>query len=695
MPSTPDRSSASALTAPVPALGRTATPAGDARSGSLTRLRSLAARRPELFGLLGLAALLYLWALGRNGMANEYYAAAVKSMSTSWHAFLFGSFDSGGVMTVDKPPAALWVQALSVRAFGLHSWSMLVPQALMGVATVGLVYDLTRRRFGRIAGSVAGLVLVLTPITVAISRHNNPDALLVLSITAALWFLVRGLEDGRTRWIVLSGVCVGLGFEAKMAAALLVVPAIAAAWLWVAPRGHVAALRQLVAGGGAMVLVGGAWPVLMALTPAADRPWISGTSDNSIWSLIAGYNGIGRLSGQAGGPQAFGGGGGGGGSLFGGAPGPLRLVEASLGGQAGWLIGFAIVAIGAGLAASRLRRGDPATGWIIGVGGAFATTAIAFSFASGIFHPYYVSALAPFTAALVGAGAALALTGGRFGRIAGPLALLGGVLTVVAVAHNVAGAPSWTVVLVLVLALPAAVALALPGTRASLRRIALATGLVALLAAPSAWAVQTLDHPTNGTFPAGGPSAQGGFGGGPGAGGPGGRRGFGGFGGPPPGVARGAVSPGAFGGGAPPAGARPGAAGGLPGRGGGGPGGADSSAQRAAVAYARAHGGGTVATSSQNGTSPQVIAGADIAAIGGFSGRESQVSATWLANAIDAGRIRWVLTDGGGAGAPNDTRVGSTSVMTLAGQVCAKTSVSGLYDCAGKAAALRAAANAS
>jgi hypothetical protein len=111
------------------------------------------------------------------------------------------------------------------------------------------------------------------------------------------------------------------------------------------------------------------------------------------------------------------------------------------------------------------------------------------------------------------------------------------------------------------------------------------------------------------------------------------------------------------------------------------------------VAYARAHGGGTVATSSQNGTSPQVIAGADIAAIGGFSGRESQVSATWLADAIDAGRIRWVLTAGGGAGAPNDTRVGSTSVMTLAGQVCAKTSVSGLYDCAGKAAALRSAAN--
>ncbi len=658
-------------------------------------MRAVLAERPELFALMAAAAVLYLWALGRNGMANEYYAAAVKSMSTSWHAFLYGSFDSGGVMTVDKPPLALWAQALSVRVFGYSSWSMLVPQALMGVATVGLVYDLTRRRFGRIAGSVAGLALVLTPITVAIARHNNPDALLVLCVTAALWFLVRGLEDGRTRWIVLAGVCVGLGFEAKMAAALLVVPAIAAAWLWVAPRGRVAALRGLLAGGGAMALVGGAWPLLMALTPAADRPWISGTSDNSIWSLIAGYNGLGRLSGQAGGPQAFGGGGGGGGgSLFGGAPGPLRLVEASLGGQAGWLLGVAVVAIGAVLVASRLRRGDPATGWIIGIGGAFATTAIAFSFAGGIFHPYYVSALAPFTAALVGAGAALALRSGIAGRIAGPLALAAGAVTVLLVAGNVAGAPGWTTAVVLVLALPAAVALALPGMRTSLRRIALATGLVALLAAPSAWAVQTLDHPTNGTFPAGGPSAQGGFGGGPrGGGGPGGGRpGAQGGGGarfaPPAGAGAGA----GFGG--PPPGA---AAAGGPGaggfaRGGGGPGGADSSTQAAAVAYARAHGGGTVATSSQNGTSTQVIAGADVAAIGGFSGRESQVSATWLADAIGGGRIRWVLTDGGGGGAPNDTRVGSSSVMTLVGDVCTTTTQSGLYDCAGKAGALRAAA---
>src|SRR5689334_18091155 len=148
--------------------------------------------RPELSALLALAAVLDLWSLSINGWANEYYSAAVRSMSTSWHAFLYGSFDSAGVMTVDKPPLALWVQALSARVFGFHPLSVLVPQALMGVATVALVYDLVGRRFGRAAGFVGGLVLALTPITVAISRHNNPDALLVLCCTAALWALVRG-----------------------------------------------------------------------------------------------------------------------------------------------------------------------------------------------------------------------------------------------------------------------------------------------------------------------------------------------------------------------------------------------------------------------------------------------------------------------------------------------------------------------
>src|SRR4051812_1311229 len=399
----------------------------------VARLRALSRPRPELVGLLALAAILNVWALGQNGWANDYYSAVVRSMSSSWHNFIYESFDPAGIMTVDKPPLSLWVQALSARVFGFHSLSILVPQALMGMASVALVYDLTRRRFGRAAGAVAGVVLALTPITVAVSRHNNPDALLVLCCVAALWFLVRALEDGRTKWIVWAGVCVGLGFEAKMLVALLVVPGIVAAWLWVAPRGRVAALKQLVAGGAAMVVVGGAWPLLMALTPASDRPWISGTSDNSIWSLIFGYNGLGRLNGQAGGPQAFGGGG-----PFGGASGPFRLLNEALGGQAGWLLGFALVGGLAMAVATRLRRSDARSGWVIAVGGSFLVTAVAFSFAQGIFPPYYVSLLAPFTAALVGAG----VTTMRRSVVA-PLGVAAGVLTELAVLHNAPAGLEW------------------------------------------------------------------------------------------------------------------------------------------------------------------------------------------------------------------------------------------------------------
>src|SRR3954452_179229 len=429
-------------------------------------VRALRVPRVELIGLLALAAVLNLWALDQNGWANQYYSAAVRSMASSWHAFLYGSFDAAGVMTVDKPPLALWVQALSVKVFGFHPLAMLVPEALMGVATVVLVYDLVRRPFGRSAGFVAGLVLALTPIAVAISRHNNPDALLILCCVAALWFLVRGLEDGRTRWLVLAGVAVGLGFEAKMAVALMVVPGMVVAWLWVAPRGRWAAARQLLAGGCAMVVVGGAWSLLMALTPASDRPWISGTSDNSIWSLIWGYNGFGRLDGQAGGPGGMAGGGpggGGAGGAFGDPTGWLRLLDSSMGGQAGWLLGFALVGGVAIVIASRLRRGDARTGWILSVGGAALTSAVAFSTAKRLFHPYYVSFLAPFVAALVG-GALGQLTRGEIGaRVLAPLAVAGGVVTELIVLHNNPGSLEWLPPVLVVAGVAAAAALAALG----------------------------------------------------------------------------------------------------------------------------------------------------------------------------------------------------------------------------------------
>jgi 4-amino-4-deoxy-L-arabinose transferase-like glycosyltransferase len=635
---------------------------GDRRSRSL----ALTTQRPELAALLVLASVLYLWGLSRNGLANEYYSAAVRSMSTSWHAFLYGSFDSAGVMTVDKPPLALWVQALSVRVFGFSSWSMLVPQAMMGVATVALAYDLTRRRFGRIAGFTAGLALTLTPITVAIARHNNPDALLVLCCIAALWAVVRGLEDGRTRWLVLAGVAIGLGFEAKMAAALLVVPALAAAWLWIAPRGRAVAVRQLLAGGAAMTAVGLAWPVLMWLTPAADRPWIAGTSDNSIWSLILGYNGLGRLFGQDGGPGVGGGpGGAGGGGVFGGDPGLLRLLNESLGGQAGWLLGFALVGGLGLLAVTRLRRADPRTGWPIAVGGAFLTIAVAFSSAEGIFHPYYMSQLAPFAAVLVGATVGVMLDRGRAARAIGAAAVVGGAVTELLVLRDNPGQLTWLAPVLAAASVGAAVLLA--GVIAPRVRAAVVAGAIALLLlAPAAWSVETLGHATSGTFPAGGPATAG-FGGGGAMGGPGRGGALGG--------------PGGFAG-----------RGGPPGGGGGSPFGGNDQSLSEAVAYVRSHGGGTIAVSSQTGAAGQVIAsGADVAAIGGFSGRESQVTTAWLADAVARGQIRWVLTDTGTVnGMRNDGRIGSSEVMAAVAQVGTPVSgVAGLYDLQGQADALR------
>jgi 4-amino-4-deoxy-L-arabinose transferase-like glycosyltransferase len=665
-------------------------------SASLPRRRRLAGVRAgallrsrlELWVLLALASVLDVVALDRNGFANTYYSAAVRSMTQSWHAFVYGSFDAAGVMTVDKPPLSLWVQAISARLFGFSSWSLLLPQALMGVATVALVYDLVRRRFGRAAGFAAGLVLALTPITVAMSRHNNPDALLVLCITAATWALVRGLEDGRTRWVVLSGVCIGLGFEAKMAAALIVVPALAAAWLWVAPRGRGAAVRQLLLGGAALAVVGLAWPVLMWLTPAADRPWISGTSDNSIWSLIFGYNGLGRVAGQSGGPGGGvggpGGPGGPGNLTFGGPPGLLRLFNQALGGQASWLLGFALVAGVALLLSTRLRRGDARTGWLIAVGGAFAITAVTFSAAQGIFHPYYTSALAPFTAALTGSGVATLAGRGLAERVLAPLAVAAGIVAEVAILRDNPGELGWVAGLLVVAGAGAIFVLATTLDR-RLRAIAVAVALGALLIAPGTWSAQTLGHAASGTFPAGGPPAAA-LRGGPGGGFGGRGAGFG-----PPGAGfgpRGGFGPGGGqAGGEFPGG---GAGGGFSG---GGPFGGTTQSLSEAVAYVQHHGGGTIAVASQTGAAGELISsGAPVAGIGGFSGRESQVSVAWLADAVQSGKIRWLLTTGGG-GLRFDGRTGADDVMAVAQKVGTKVSgVSGLYDLQGKAAALRAAA---
>jgi 4-amino-4-deoxy-L-arabinose transferase-like glycosyltransferase len=660
-------------------------------------------RFPEVGGLIGLAALLNLWTLGRNGWANTYYSAAVRSMASNWHDFLYASLDRSGVMSVDKPPLSLWVQALSVRVFGFHPLAILVPQALMGIVSVVLVYDLVRRRFGRLGGLVAGLALATTPIAVAMFRDNNPDALLTLCAVAAVWFAVRGIDDGRTRWLVLAGLAAGLGFETKMLVAFVVVPGIAVAWLWVAPRGRLAAVRQLLAGGAAMLGAAAAWPLLLTLTPASERPWISGTSDNGILSLIFSYNGLGRVTGQQGGP-----GGARGGSVFGEGTGPLRLLNTALGGQDGWLLGLAVAGAIAVALTCRARRRDPRMAWLAVVAGAFAVTAVLFSFAGGIFHPYYVVLLAPFTAALVGAGVASVVRVGLTAALAGFVALAAGVVCEFVVLGENTGQLPWLRVVLGIVCGGAAGALFLFRS-ARVRAWAMGVGVAALLIAPTVWSFDTLGYAVAPTFPSGGPvtiaAGPGGFAssfGGAGFGGrfggrsgfnvSNGRRGRGAAAGPgvgsPPGLFGGGgqtAVPGQgvqFGGVQPFGSGFPGA-----GRGFGG-----SSALSAETSYARSHGGGTVAVASQLDAAAAILeTNANMAGIGGFTGQESDPSISWLAGEVASGRVRWVLvtqivTTGVGV------RPGARVAMNAVVQACTPVTAvfASFYDCAGRAEALRA-----
>ena len=249
-------------------------------------------------GLLIATAGFYLYGLSVNGWANSFYSAAVQAGSQSWKAFFYGSSDAANSITVDKPPASLWIMALSVRVFGLSSWAILVPQALMGVASVGVLYATVRRHFGAGAGLLAGAVLATTPVAVLMFRFNNPDALLVLLLTIAAWAAVRATEKGSTRWLVLVGALIGFGFLTKMLQALLIVPGISLAFLVAAPTSLGRRIRSLLIAGVAMIVSAGWWIAIVELVPAAARPYIGGSQTNSILELTLGYNGFGRLTGN-------------------------------------------------------------------------------------------------------------------------------------------------------------------------------------------------------------------------------------------------------------------------------------------------------------------------------------------------------------------------------------------------------------
>ncbi|MFK0246641.1 glycosyltransferase family 39 protein [Amycolatopsis azurea] len=362
--------------------------------------------RPAVFGLLAATALLYFWNLTASGYGNSFYAAAVQSGTQDWKAWLFGSLDAGNVLTVDKPPAALWVTTAFARLFGFSGFTVLAPQALMGVASVGLLYLTVKRTSGPVAGLFAGAALALTPVAALMFKFNNPDALLTLLLIAGAYCTIRAIEKASPRWLAFAGVAIGFGFLTKMMQAFLVLPAFGLAYLIAAPTSLGKRLLHL-AGAVVSVVVSAGWFIaLVDLWPTASRPYIGGSTDDSLLELALGYNGLGRIFGRSGGGDGgvmVGGGSMGGGNVgFGGESGLTRMFGASFGGEVSWLLPAALIGLVAGLWFTRRAAGtDRTRAALIVWGGWMLVTALVFSFMGGIVHPYYAVALAPSIAAVV------------------------------------------------------------------------------------------------------------------------------------------------------------------------------------------------------------------------------------------------------------------------------------------------------
>lgn len=396
--------------------------------------------RGGVIALLVATAVLYIWGLSASGYANSFYSAAAQAGSENWTAWFFGSLDGGNSITVDKPPAAIWLIALSVRLFGLTSWSILVPEALLGVASVGVLYATLRRsllgwrpssgsgtgaggqthplsqRGAHWAALAGAAVFALTPAATLMFRFNNPDALLVFTMLLASYFTVRAAEHASRGWLALAGVAIGFGFLTKMLQAFLVLPALVVAYAVAAPASWRRKVADLLLAFAAMVASAGWYVAAVELTPATLRPYIGGSQNNSLLELIISYNGLGRITGNEVGSV------GGGGSSRWGSIGILRMFEGVSGGMVSWLIPAALVlGIGAlGLANAGRRFDAPvdrtadrvqspsqslAGGLVIWLGWLVVTAGV-FSFMAGIYHDYYTVALAPAIGGAVALGGA-------------------------------------------------------------------------------------------------------------------------------------------------------------------------------------------------------------------------------------------------------------------------------------------------
>ncbi|MET7777253.1 glycosyltransferase family 39 protein [Streptomyces mirabilis] len=631
--------------------------------------------RPALWAILLAATALYAWNI-TSISGNSFYNAAVYSGTKSWKAFFFGALDSGSFITVDKPPFALWVMGLSARAFGFGTWQLALPMVAVGTGSVALLHRMVKRDFGPVAATVAALALALTPITVAINRDTNPDPILVFLMLLGAAGLLKAVRTGRLMPLVWSAVAIGFAFNTKMMQAYVVLPAFFLVHLWAAHGSLGRRIRHLAVATVALVVSSAWWMVVVDLIPASSRPYIGGSTDNTVWDLVIGYNGFGRIFGAGSSVGSAGNG-----ASFGGSAGVHRLFNEIMGGQISWLIPFAAIALVAGLVLrGRAPRTDAKRAALMLWGGWFVLHYLTFALAEGTFHPYYVTAMAPGIAALAGAGGVtlyrafcqgLAAMGAPPARAESkawgrgwvlPAAVAASTAWAIVLLQRVSGSGTLYTVAEIVVGVAGTVAVLglLAGRftrRDRLIGFAALAAVVALLAGPAAYSVSAATSATNGTNPTAGPSTGGGMGGGPGGAsgssrtsGTGGRS----MGEPP------------SGGGSAPSGSGTRPSGGVTGdsgtggsetgsdrTGGGQMGGGGTQVSSAMITYLKKHQDGAtwllaVATD-QTASSIILESGQPVISMGGWSGSDNAMTLAKLKSLVKSGKLHYIIvsSDGG------------------------------------------------